>query len=72
MAIKCVLSTIMGAKRLKMTDVAQGAGIARSTVFGLYHDRVKKVDYAVLDRLCKFLNCQPGDLLIYVPDAEQG
>ncbi|AOQ23817.1 hypothetical protein MTAT_14020 [Moorella thermoacetica] len=70
MAIKCLLSTIMGAKRLKMTEVADGAGLARSTVFGLYHDKVKKVDYAVLDKLCSFLNCQPGDLLVYVPEKD--
>ncbi|AKX94606.1 helix-turn-helix domain-containing protein [Neomoorella thermoacetica] len=70
MAIKCLLSTIMGAKRLKMTEVADGAGLARSTVFGLYHDKVKKVDYAVLDKLCSFLNCQPGDLLVYVPEEK--
>ncbi|KYH31127.1 hypothetical protein MOMUL_26600 [Moorella mulderi DSM 14980] len=70
MAIKCLLSTIMGAKRLKMTEVAEGAGLARSTVFGLYHDKVTKVDYAVLDKLCSFLNCQPGDLLVYVPEKD--
>lgn len=71
MAIHCRLSTIMGEKRLRMTDVADGAGLARSTVFGLWHDKTRKVDYDVLDKLCRFLNCQPGDLLVYVEDGQQ-
>lgn len=70
MAIRCRLSAIMGEKRLKMTDVARATGLARSTVWGLYHDRVQRVEYPVLDKLCRALNCQPGDLLVYVPDGE--
>lgn len=68
MAITCRLSAILGERRLKMIDVARGTGLAKNTVLALYHDRVKRVDYAVLDKLCSFLNCQPGDLLVYVPE----
>ncbi|MGI9862888.1 helix-turn-helix transcriptional regulator [Moorella naiadis] len=68
MAITCRLSAILGERRLKMIDVARGTGLAKNTVLTLYHDRVKRVDYAVLDKLCSFLNCQPGDLLVYVPE----
>jgi putative transcriptional regulator len=45
--------------------VARGTGIATSTINFLYWDKVKKVDYATLEKLCEFLDCQPGDLLIY-------
>ena len=30
----------------------------------------KSVTIDTIDRLCKALNCQPGDLLEYVPDEE--
>ncbi|MGB9662743.1 MAG: helix-turn-helix domain-containing protein [Moorellaceae bacterium] len=71
MPITCKLSTLLGEHRLKMSDVVRGTGLAKNTVLALYHDRVRKVDYGVLEKLCKFLNCQPGDLLVYVPDEEQ-
>lgn len=31
----------------------------------------KPLDFVVLSRLCALLNCQPGDLLEYVPDGDQ-
>jgi putative transcriptional regulator len=71
MAIHCKLSTILGEKRLKMSDVVRETKLAKGTVHTLYHDRVQKVDYRVLDKLCSFLNCQPGDLLIFQPNDEE-
>jgi putative transcriptional regulator len=71
MAIHCKLSTILGEKRLKMSDVVRETKLAKGTVHTLYHDRVQKVDYRVLDKLCRFLNCQPGDLLIFQPKDDE-
>lgn len=65
MPIECRLAALMGERRLKQTQVARGTGIATSTINFLYWDKVKKVDYATLEKLCEFLDCQPGDLLIY-------
>ena len=68
MAISCRLSTILGEKRLKMADVVRETGLAKGTVHALYHDKVTKVDYRVLDKLCSFLDCEPGDILVYIKD----
>ncbi len=70
MTIYCKLSTILGNKRLKMSDIVRETGLAKATVHALYHDRVQKVDYRVINKLCTVLNCQPGDLFEYVPDKE--
>ena len=71
MAIHCRLSSILGAKRLKMSDIARETGLAKATVHALYHDRVQKVDYRVIDKLCAALNCQPGDLFEYIPNKKE-
>lgn len=68
MRIESRLSHILGAKRLKMSEVARQTGIGKTTLLRLYHDKAKGVRFDVLAKLCKFLNCQPGDLLVYVPD----
>lgn len=70
LAIVSKLSARLGERRLKMSDVVKNTGLAKATVHNLYHDRVGKVDYHVMDKLCSYLNCQPGDLLEYVPDKE--
>ena len=67
--IRCKLSTILGAKRIKVSDVCRATGIARATVDRYYYDRVNSFDREVLSRLCDFLAVKPGDLLVIV---EQG
>lgn len=61
--ITCRLSTILGAKRLKVSDVCHATGIARATVDRYYYDQVKSFDREVLAKLCRFLHVKPGDLL---------
>ncbi|MDO8369871.1 MAG: helix-turn-helix transcriptional regulator [Candidatus Nitrotoga sp.] len=67
--ISCRLSTILGAKRLKVSDVCRATGIARATMDRYYYDKVNSFDREVLSKLCDFLQVKPGDLLVVV---EQG
>lgn len=67
-AIRNRLSRVMGEKRKKIQDVAAEAGLAYTTVFTLYHDRAQRIDLATLDKLCRVLGVQVGDLFEYVPD----
>lgn len=68
MGIHCRLSTILGAKRLKMSDVVRGTGLARDTVRNLYYDKTRRVDYEVLEKLCDYLDCALEDILEYNKD----
>lgn len=67
LAIKCNLSRILGERRINMSDLSKTAGIARNTVSALYYEEGKGITWDVLDKLCTALNCQPGDLVEYVP-----
>lgn len=68
--ISCHLSTILGAKRLKVSDVCRGTGIARATLDRYYYDRVKSFDREVLNKLCMFLEVEPSDLLVLVNQGD--
>jgi len=68
--IKCRLSALMGAKRLKIVDLHDISGIARDTISSLYHEKGKGITFDVLAKLCAALNCQPGDLFEYIPDEK--
>lgn len=67
--ITCRLSTILGERRIKVSEVVRGTGIARAVVDRLYHDKANSYDREVLGRLCSFLKITPGELLRVV---EQG
>ena len=68
MAINCNLSTLMGANRLTIQDVFNNTGLSRRTISELYHDKVSRVDYGTLNKLCQFLDCDVQDLIKYTPD----
>jgi putative transcriptional regulator len=67
--ITCRLSTLLGARRIKVSDVCKATGIARATIDRYYYDRVNSFDREVLTKLCDFLQVEPGQLIAKV---EQG
>ncbi len=69
MAIHCKLSAVLGEKRIKQAEVARMTGISKTTINALYNDRVQKVDYSILNKLCACLACNLNDLLEYTPDS---
>lgn len=62
------LSEVMGRKRLKISNVIEGTGLARNTIAELYHGRAKRVDLETIDKLCTFLGVKVGDLIEYVDE----
>ena len=67
--ISCRLSTLLGTRRIKVSEVCRATGIARATLDRYYNDKVKSFDREVLGKLCQFLQISPGDLLVVI---EQG
>jgi len=67
MPIKINLSRVLGERRIKITEFAEKACIAKNTVMALYHEKGKGVTWDVLEKICIALNCQPGDLIEYIP-----
>lgn len=61
--IKCHLSRLMGERKLKISDVARDTGINRGTITRLYQETAVRVEFDVLESLCKYLQCDLGDLL---------
>ncbi|ARK31862.1 helix-turn-helix domain-containing protein [Halalkalibacter krulwichiae] len=68
--IKCRLGEIMDQKGFSNKDVVELTGVSRNTVKGFQSDASKRIDYDTLDKLCKGLNLNPGDLLVHIPDED--
>ena len=68
MVIHCILSTILRIKRIKMAELVRMSRVSKTTINAMYHDRVKKIDYSVLNCICNALDCAVGDLIEYAPD----
>jgi len=66
--IKNRLSTFMGNKRMKPQEIVTLTGISRKTIYNIYNDKTKGIEFDTLDKLCFALDCTPNDLFRYIPD----
>lgn len=63
--IRNKFSVILGEKLLRISKVAQDTGISRTTLTNLYFRRAQGITFEVLDKLCKYLECEVSDLFEY-------
>ncbi len=61
--IKCHLSRLMGERKLKVIDVSRDTGINRGTITRLYHETATRIELDVIEELCRYLDCEVGELL---------
>jgi putative transcriptional regulator len=66
--IVCTLKEMLNRKGWTRYRLQKKSGITYPTLHALYHGRSKGYSAAVLDKLCRALNCQPKDLLEWKPD----
>ncbi|WP_426663202.1 helix-turn-helix domain-containing protein [Rhodanobacter aciditrophus] len=68
MAIIVRLDVMLALRKVRSRELAQFVGITESNLSLLKSGHVRGVRFETLSRICEFLQCQPGDLLAYVPD----
>lgn len=66
--IKCHLGRMMGERKLKVMDVARDTGLSRNTITLLYKETAQRIDFSALNTLCKYFDCEVGELLEFVKD----
>lgn len=70
MAIIINLDVVMAKRKVGLTQLAGEVDITLANLSILKNNKAKAVRLSTLDSICKALNCQPGDILEYVPDGE--
>lgn len=70
MAIIINLDVMMAKRKMGLTELAGEVDITLANLSILKNNKAKAVRLATLDAICKALDCQPGDILEYVPDQE--
>jgi putative transcriptional regulator len=53
----------MGERKLKMADLARDLDVHRNTIALLYYEKAKRIDFEVMDKICKYFKCSVSDLL---------
>ncbi len=69
MAIKVNLDLLLVQRKMSLTQVAEEVGITLSNMSLLKTGKVRGIRFNTLDAICRTLECKPGDILDYEPDA---
>jgi putative transcriptional regulator len=60
------LDVMLAKRKIKSKDLADQVGITEVNLSLLKNGKVKGVRFATLEAICRYLDCQPGDLFEYV------
>jgi putative transcriptional regulator len=63
MAILVHLDVVLAQRKVKSRELAAHVGITEQNLSLLKSGKVRGIRFATLERICEFLQCQPGDLL---------
>ena len=66
--IRCYLSRMMGDRKMNVADVARETGLNRNTVTLLYKEIATRVDLEAVEILCRYFDCEIGELFELVDD----
>lgn len=72
MPIVVRLDVMLAERKMRSRDLAARIGISEVNLSMLKTGRVKGLRFETLEKICAVLNCQPGDLLAYVPGDATG
>lgn len=70
MAITVDLDVQLAKRNMSVGEFAAEVGITPANIAVLKNARAKAVRFTTLDAICRTLECQPGDILRWVPDEE--
>ena len=64
------LDVMMAKRKMSLGELAQKVDITMANLSILKNNKARAVRFSTLEAICKALDCQPGDILEYVPDEE--
>lgn len=72
MPIKLNLDRVMLERHVSLTELAERIGITLANLSILKTNKARAIRFSTLEALCRALQCQPGELLEFVPGADGG
>lgn len=66
--IEINLDVMLAINKMTSIELAEKIGITQANLSVLKTGKAKAVRFSTLESICKALNCQPGDIIKYVPD----
>jgi putative transcriptional regulator len=70
MAIIINIDVMLARRKMSVTELSERVGITMANLSILKNGKAKAVRLSTLEAICKALDCQPGDILMYEAEKE--
>ncbi|OPX43616.1 hypothetical protein CLHUN_25550 [Ruminiclostridium hungatei] len=64
------VDVMLAKRKMSSTELAEKIGITTANLSILKTNKAKAIRFSTLEEICKALNCQPADILEYVPEKD--
>lgn len=64
------IDVMLAKRKMKVSDLADQVGITLANMSVLKNGKAKAIRVETLDKICKVLDCQPGDILEWEDDED--
>lgn len=64
------LDRVMADRKMSLNELSERVGVSNVNLSKLKTGKVNAIRFSTLEAICSVLNCQPGDILEYDPNAE--
>lgn len=71
MSIQLNLDVMLAIRKKRLTDLSEAIGITMANLSILKNQKAKAIRLSTLNKICSYLECQPGDILEFIPDEEK-
>jgi putative transcriptional regulator len=70
MPIVVNLDVMLARRKMSLTELSERVGITIANMSILKSGKAKAIRFSTLEEICQVLECQPGDLMEYMNDAD--
>lgn len=65
------VDVMLAKRKMSVTELSNRVGITMANISILKNGKAKAIKLETLNKICEVLECQPGDILEYVPEADE-
>ena len=62
------VDVMLARRKMSVTELTGRVGLTMANVSLIKNGKVKAIKLSTLEKICEALDCQPGDILEYIPD----
>lgn len=65
------LDRVMADRKISLKKLSENVGVTNVNLSKMKTGKISAIRFSTLEAICEALDCQPGDILEYIPDKKE-